>query len=495
MPDFGSVALAKGTAFSRCPLCDCQELEYEFVVEESPVSRCTACSLVFLNPQPGLEAPPNVGFGREADSKPVELETWKAHLDLLEAYSGSVPRSLLAIGVPGGGLAEEAGRRGIELTELTLAELDAGALVPFAREPFDGCILDRSLERTSDPAAALSALRGVLLPQGVLLVCAISVASAPRRNSPKWPGFRRFNRFYFEIDTLQALLIKCGFTDPVTYPESLAPNRSDHLTIVVRPKLESGLPKLSIIVPVFNERATFSTMMATVIAKRIDGLDREIIIIESNSTDGSRAAVLEYRDEPAVRIILEDKPSGKGHAVRTGLKHVTGDIVLFQDADLEYDVDDYDALLRPLLAYEKNFVIGSRHNARGESWKIRSFNNAPILTGIFNVGHVFFQTLLNMLYKQSLKDPFSMYKVFRTECIYGLEFECNRFDFDHEIVVKLVRKGYRPVEVPVNYNSRSIGEGKKVSLFGDPLTWVCALLKFRKSQLYALKAKGERNGS
>jgi hypothetical protein len=115
---------------------------------------------------------------------------------------------------------------------------------------------------------------------------------------------------------------------------------------------------------------------------------------------------------------------------------------------------------------------------------MRQFSDAPALASIFNLGHLFFLTLFNLVYGQRLTDPFTMFKVFRRDCLYGLTFECNRFDFDHEIVIKLLRKGYKPVELPVNYRSRSIKEGKKVTMVRDPLTWLRAIWKFRKSPLY-----------
>ncbi len=162
--------------------------------------------------------------------------------------------------------------------------------------------------------------------------------------------------------------------------------------------------------------------------------------------------------------------------------------MLIQDADLEYDIDDYDALVTPLLAYRRNFLIGSRHTSRSEGWKIRKFNEASVLSGVYNVGHVVFLSWFNMLYQQRLRDPFSMFKVFRRECLYGLTLESNRFDFDFEIVIKLLRKGYQPIELPVNYTARSPAEGKKVRLFRDPLTWMRALLKFRWSPLYSARS-------
>src|SRR5262249_53984763 len=151
---------------------------------------------------------------------------------------------------------------------------------------------------------------------------------------------------------------------------------------------------------------------------------------------------------------------------------------------LEYDVEDYDDLIAPLLAYRRNFVIGSRHVSKEGAWKIRQFNESALLATVYNIGHVFFLAIFNFLYRQQLKDPFSMFKVFRRECLYGLTFECNRFDFDFEIVIKLLRKGYRPIELPVNYRARSPAEGKKVSMLRDPLTWIRALLRFRWGRLY-----------
>jgi len=131
------------------------------------------------------------------------------------------------------------------------------------------------------------------------------------------------------------------------------------------------------------------------------------------------------------------------------------------------------------LGDERNFVLGSRHNPAGNCWKIRKFADSPAVAGFFNLGHLVFLLLFNVLFGQRLSDPFTMFKVFRRECLWGLDFECDRFDFDHELVVKLLWKGYQPLELPVNYRSRSMAQGKKVTVFRDPLTWLRVLVKLR----------------
>jgi glycosyltransferase involved in cell wall biosynthesis len=218
--------------------------------------------------------------------------------------------------------------------------------------------------------------------------------------------------------------------------------------------------------------------MRRVLDKRLDhlGLEREIIVVESNSTDGSRELVAGFAEAPDVRILWQDRPRGKGHAVREGLRVARGDIVLIQDADLEYDVNDYDALLSPLLEDRAAFVLGSR---RMTGSRMRRLEGQRLLSAVMDCGHLFFTGLINVLYGQHMKDPFTMFKVFRRDCLHGLEFECDRFDFDHELVIKLLLKGYTPLEVPVRYRSRSFRQGKKIRLFRDPLPWIVADFKYR----------------
>jgi glycosyltransferase involved in cell wall biosynthesis len=229
--------------------------------------------------------------------------------------------------------------------------------------------------------------------------------------------------------------------------------------------------------------------MGLLIEKMAETGDMEVIVVESNSTDGTRELVRQYEGHRDVRVVLQDTPRGKGNAVREGLRYASGEVVIIQDADLEYDLNDYEALLEPIHSHRYNFVIGTRHGTRGSAWKTREFDGARGLTFFFNFGHVLFLALFNFFYKQKLTDPFSMFKVFRRDCLAGLDFECDRFDFDFELAIKLLRKGYRPLEIPVNYRSRSLAEGKKVTLIRDPLTWLRALWRFRKSPLYRFDQK------
>ena len=238
-----------------------------------------------------------------------------------------------------------------------------------------------------------------------------------------------------------------------------------------------GNLRLSVIMPAFNEVSTIKCGIEKVLSKKLRKINIELILVESNSKDGTREIVLQYVDHLRVTVIFEDEARGKGHAVRTGLKKATGDFILIQDADDEYDIDDYDLLLEPLISGRQVFVLGARRGAG--SWKIREFSDQPMRAALLNLGHWIFAILINILYGVWLKDPFTMYKVFRRDCIKDLVFECNRFDFDHELLIKLIRKGYKPIEIPVCYRSRSFADGKKIRIFADPWTWLRAIIKYR----------------
>lgn len=241
------------------------------------------------------------------------------------------------------------------------------------------------------------------------------------------------------------------------------------------PPLPSMLT-LSVVMPVYNEAGSVATVIDDVLALEIPDTSIELVIIESNSGDGSRDVVAGYEGRPGVTVIYEDEPLGKGHAVRRGLERATGEIVLIQDADLEYRVDDYPRLLAPIIHGDADFVLGCRH-VPGEPIRIMPSNRR--VAWVVNAAHWGFTGLFNLFYRVRLRDPFTMYKVFRRDCIEGVEFVANRFDFDWELVAKLIRLGHRPLEVPVRYDARSFDDGKKVRFFRDPPTWVVACVRFR----------------
>lgn len=243
--------------------------------------------------------------------------------------------------------------------------------------------------------------------------------------------------------------------------------------------------KVSIVIAVYNEASTVGALLERVWAQPLPGLTRELIIVESNSTDGSRAIVAEFiaRHSAAggsahVQAIYQDRPCGKGRAIRAGFAASSGDILLIQDADLEYEVSEYPDLLRPIIEGRTAFVLGSRHLGPAR-WKIRQFANNGLLASLMNAGGVLFRGLFNLLFSVRLTDPTTMYKVFRADCLEGLSFNCDRFDFDFELLGKLIRAGYAPLEVPVSYRSRGFEEGKKIRILRDPVTWVVAILRCR----------------
>ena len=236
--------------------------------------------------------------------------------------------------------------------------------------------------------------------------------------------------------------------------------------------------KLSIIMPVYNEADYIDEIINRVSSADVGDLKKEIIIIESKSTDGTRDLIKKYENRDNYKIIYEKKPQGKGHAVRKGFKAATGDIILIQDADLEYNPNDYPKLLKPILDGKVKFVLGSRRLGNN-GWLLRKFTDDPVRALVLNVGSLGFNFMFYILYGTLLTDPTTMYKVFKKECLSGIEFKSDYFDLDWEIVGKFVKKGYIPIEVPISYISRSNSEGKKLTLRRDAYKNLKALIKYR----------------
>jgi glycosyltransferase involved in cell wall biosynthesis len=188
--------------------------------------------------------------------------------------------------------------------------------------------------------------------------------------------------------------------------------------------------------------------------------------------------VRRYEGRPGVQVVYEEGPRGKGHAVRTGLAHVTGTIVLIQDADFEYDINDYDALLEPILQHKATFVLGSRSLGL-DDWKVRKYDATPIRGLALNFAQVVFARTYDVLYQQRVTDVNTMFKVFRAECLDGLDLESNGFELDIELACKLARNGNSPMEVPVNYVARGFDEGKKIRFWRDAIPSYAAFFKYR----------------
>lgn len=511
------------TGQPACPICHSARYSHAFVIRGLPFVTCPNCGLLSLNPQPDrIDVSSFYGSEyRGQDSRlewmdPVtERDAARRYLQALKAR-GLTSGRILLVAPPAHPFRAEAERRGYPIGRQVAVE-DLASLPDLADlgGPFDAVVMLYQLERTTAPHEILARIRAVLRPDGLLLLAAPCITSQPARWLGKhWTEWRPENVYYFDRVTIQSLLERCGFSQiwvqperrvytlrhirerAASAPQSLltrAITTAYHVTPPplrnLRARLESSgmivtatvsevraRPLCSIIVPAFNEAETFPVLMDALLSKELPGMDKEVIVVESNSSDGTRAIAQAYGAHPEVTLILQDRPQGKGFAVRQGIEHARGDIVMIQDADLEYDLNDYEELLKPLLDHAVPFVLGERHGGR---MKMRQFNDQYYLAKFLNVGHVMFTTFLNVLYRQRMQDPFTMFKVFRRECLYGLDFECNRFDFDVELLSKLLRKGYEPLEIPVNYRSRSFKEGKKVSILRDPWTWVRAAVKYR----------------
>ncbi|MHC5110008.1 MAG: glycosyltransferase family 2 protein [Planctomycetota bacterium] len=234
--------------------------------------------------------------------------------------------------------------------------------------------------------------------------------------------------------------------------------------------------QLSIVIPVFNESATLEEILARVMAVDV-GMQRQVILIDDGSHDGTRdlyPKIQERWSEENLVVKLLDRNRGKGAALREGFKHATGDILLIQDADLEYNPEDYNILLAPILNDIADVVYGSRFRG-GLAHRVDRYWHM--------MGNKLVTTISNMFTDLNLTDMETCYKVFRKDVIEGLQFRCNGFDFEPEFTAKIARKSksgirWRVYEVGISYAGRGVDEGKKISwLDGFPALW--AIIKYR----------------
>lgn len=227
--------------------------------------------------------------------------------------------------------------------------------------------------------------------------------------------------------------------------------------------------KLSIVIPVYNEEATLARLVDAV--RAVDtGLEREIVAVDDCSRDGTWGVLQELSKRiPELKVFRHERNQGKGAALRTGFKQATGDIVLIQDADLEYDPSEYKKLLRPIVDGHADVVFGSRFLGGGEH---------RVLFFWHYVGNKVITILSNMATNLNLSDVEVCYKVFRREVLQGIELKENRFGFEIEITLKVAKARWRCYEVPISYHGRDYSEGKKIT-WRDGISALRCIIRYR----------------
>ena len=233
----------------------------------------------------------------------------------------------------------------------------------------------------------------------------------------------------------------------------------------MQPDATPNYHKLSVIVPIYNERNTVAEVVRRMRAVDLP-VEREILLVDDGSTDGTRD-VLHQLSDSTVRVLMHPHNRGKGAAIRSGLEQVSGDLVLIQDADLEYDPEDWPRLLAPVLRGRAEVVYGSRFTGERRNMLFLHW-----------VGNRFLSLVTNVLYNTTLSDMETCYKLFDRRVLDGITLRADRFDFEPEVTAKILRRGIRIYEVPISYVGREFDEGKKIT-WRDGLVALWTLVKYR----------------
>jgi hypothetical protein len=516
------------TRFVPCPACQADRPRHLFHKRGVRFVRCSSCAMVYVNPA-GEHRANDLDIERvrpftNPRDRALMLEDFARLFEQLAAdhrriVGQPLDRTLLL----GRYLRElrdlpRAHDVGLEVAEVdddAFERLSRSADISWARRFLDRppqvILLHELLEACSDPGAVVAKLLASVPESTLFVVTYTNANSLPARMMRRyWPPFFDYKTAFFGTANLTAMMARFGLVMKAQHPlpvarttqyvgERIAPNSALSWALGATPLGDLAVPvragnrvavfgrrssgaagpeeKLSIVLPVYNEARYAAQVIDAVLAKVLK-IDKELIVVESNSTDGTRDIVRRYEGRPGVQVVYEDAPRGKGHAVRTGLAHVRGTIVLIQDADFEYDIDDYDALLEPLLQHQATFVLGSRSLGLGD-WKVRKYDSTPVRGVLLNFAQVVFAKTYDVLYQQQVTDVNTMFKVFRAECLDGLDLESNGFSLDIELACKLARNGHAPMEVPVNYVARGFDEGKKISFLRDAWPSYAAFFKYR----------------
>jgi hypothetical protein len=521
-----AVAVSRARSrFIDCPVCQADHSEYLFHRTGMRFVRCGNCGMVYVTPA-GVTGANWLDIDRVGQyARPEDRALCIDDFDtLLRRFAAEYQRVegrpltrtvLLGRFLPEFATTETARRVGLDVIAVDDASfhaLAAESRVDWAAAKLGTdvqlVVLHETLEACSDVGATLKDLVSRLSPTAWLAVTYSNAESLPAMLLRRYrPGFFDFKTSFFNASNLSALMARFGYAltsqapviehhtadyvlartlkkprenallNAVAASKAVVPVRTGAQAATFRRRERPSEEKLSIIFPCFNEETYVGEVLEALLAKTLP-IKKEVIVVESNSTDKTRAIVQRFAAHPDVKLILEDRPRGKGHAVRAGLKAATGSIILIQDADFEYDLDDYDALLDPILQRKASFVLGSRSLGL-DDWKVRRFAQNHVKEVILNFGQFVFARTFNALYQKRTTDINTMFKVFRAECLEGLDLTSDRFDLDIELVCKLVRNGNAPFEVPVNYVARGFEEGKKISFVKDALPSYWAIFKYR----------------
>ena len=512
-----AVARSRANArFISCPVCRADAERYLFHERGARFVQCRTCDAVFVNP-PARELRDYFDVHAAGSATIEDREHARRGLNDVLNYAaevhrthrGSAPARVVLAGrmpddlsIPDDlSLASSAHIEAVRLShDETLRLVHDADVTPIAGvigDDIDLIVLNHLLEACPRAADVVAEIAARLPSRALLVVVYSNSASLPGRFLRRhWRRFFHWKAVYFNSENLRGMVERAGLRLVRQAGMNTSYTATRALDLVLPGTQAAGLARragldaatvraptgtyvsifergdestvgelLSVVVPVFNEAAYVRGVVDELLARQF-AIPHEVIVVESNSTDGTREIVKSYEGRPGLRVIYEDRPRGKGSAVRRGLTAATGTILLIQDADFEYDLEDYDALLEPILQRRTSFVLGSRSLGL-DDWKVRRFANSRVKGLLMNIAQLGFARIFNVLYQQQVTDVATMFKVFRRECIDGAEFVAERFNFDIELACTIVMNGYSPMEVPVNYIARGFDEGKKVEFLRD----------------------------
>jgi len=227
------------------------------------------------------------------------------------------------------------------------------------------------------------------------------------------------------------------------------------------------MTRVTVVMPVYNDRQFIQTIIDKVLSVKVEGVETDLVVVDDCSRDGTREVLRELRNSRAT-VLFHDVNQGKGAALRTGFAKAGGEIILVQDADLEYNPEEYPVLLKPILTGHADVVYGSR------------FLGGPHRVHLFwhMVGNRMLTLLSNMMSNLNLTDMETCYKVFKREVLAGITLKSNRFGFEPEVTLKVARGGWRVYEVPISYHGRDYAEGKKIG-WKDGVSAIWTIVKYR----------------